>query len=93
MKKSIKKGLEQVTLASGTFVSQLDGEFHNPDGPAIIYPSGSKAWFLFGKKHRTDGPAVERADGSKEYWINGKQLTEMEAFVLFKVRINEEKTI
>ena len=90
MKKSIKKGLEQVTIASGTFVSQLNGKFHNPDGPAIIYPSGSKAWYQNGCRHRTDGPAVERADGSKEYWINGKQLTQLEAFVLIKAKCNEK---
>jgi len=49
-----------------------NGDLHRTDGPAIIYPSGSKAWYYHGKRHRIDGPAVIRADGTKIWCHHGK---------------------
>lgn len=49
-----------------------DGELHREDGPAVIEPNGSLAWFFNGKPHREDGPAFERVDGSKGWYIAGK---------------------
>ena len=48
-----------------------DGRNHNPYGPALIWPSGTKVYYIHGKCHRTDGPAVIWNDGSKEYYIHG----------------------
>ena len=47
------------------------GLLHRLDGPAMIFPDGSKFWILNGERHRENGPAVEWAGGSKEWWING----------------------
>ena len=44
----------------------------------IVYPEGSKSWWLNGKRHREDGPAIEWADGDKSWWLNGKEVTEEE---------------
>jgi len=54
------------------------GQLDRPDGPAVEYADGYKAWWVNGKHHRLDGPAVEYADGSKEWYVKGKQLTEKE---------------
>jgi len=48
------------------------GQFHRDDGPAMIYPSGSKFWYKNGQWHREDGPAIELANGDKEWYIEGK---------------------
>jgi hypothetical protein len=53
-------------------------QLHRTDGPAIEYPDGYKAWYLYGRLHRTNGPAIEYSDGGKEWWVDGKNLTEEE---------------
>ena len=56
-----------------------DGDFHNPDGPAIIYDNGCyKSHWINGKLHNPNGPAVVYPDGYKAYYINSKRLTEAE---------------
>ena len=47
-------------------------ELHNPNGPAVEYPDGSKKYFINGEPHRADGPALEWADRSKLYYIDGE---------------------
>jgi len=49
---------------------------HRLDGPAIIWPNGTKLWYVDGKCHRTDGPAVEHTDGRKSWYVDNKRLTE-----------------
>ena len=36
----------------------------------MVYPNGTKRWYLNGKYHREDGPAVEYANGGKEWHLN-----------------------
>ena len=52
-------------------------QLHRRNGPAVVFPSGYKEWWINGKLHREDGPAVVTPDdgkgnGRKEWWINGK---------------------
>lgn len=47
------------------------GELHRERGPAAIFPSGTRFYFIRNKLHRKDGPAVIRSDGTEEYWIHG----------------------
>jgi hypothetical protein len=49
-----------------------EGQLHCDNGPAVIYPNGTKIWYRWGKVHRTDGPAVENADGSYSWMRNDK---------------------
>jgi len=55
---------------------------HRLDGPAIIWPNGTKLWYVDGKCHRTDGPAVEHTDGRKSWYVDNKRLTEQEFLAL-----------
>ena len=48
------------------------GQLHREDGPAIIYASGSKHWYINGLLHREDGPAIEAASGDRYWYRNGK---------------------
>ena len=72
MKKQTKVICE--TLPSGIIVyyknKTYDGsyKFHREDGPAVIYPNGTKWWCLNGKLHREDGSAIEYFDGINEWW-------------------------
>ena len=50
-----------------------DGELHNPNGPAVVWADGRKAYFINGELHNPDGPAVVRANGHKEYWVKGNR--------------------
>ena len=38
----------------------------------MVYPNGTKRWYLNGKLHREDGPAIEDANGDKWWYRNGK---------------------
>lgn len=50
-----------------------DGRIHNPNGPAVVYPDGNKAYYINGELHNPDGPAVIHPNGYKEYFINGER--------------------
>lgn len=47
--------------------------FHCFKEPSIIYPNGTKEWYIEDKLHRKDDPAVEYANGDKEWWYYGKR--------------------
>jgi hypothetical protein len=47
---------------------------HRVDGPAVIYPNGTKGYYKDGKIHRDDGPAVIYQNGRTEYWKNGVKI-------------------
>ena len=70
-------GVERTTepTSRGTVVNYHDdlGKRHREDGPAIIWPDGTKHWFKHGKRHRSDGPASIYPDGRCEWWIDGKK--------------------
>tara|TARA_R110002153_G_scaffold233625_1_gene386991 strand:- start:430 stop:747 length:318 start_codon:yes stop_codon:yes gene_type:complete len=75
----IKETLTVKTDENGTIRYLNDsGKLHNPDGPAIVYVTGTKWYYINGQLHNPDGPAVVYSDGSKSYYINGKHLTEAE---------------
>ena len=48
------------------------GIYHNEDGPAVIYQSGSQYWYIHGDRHRENGPAIIYANGEKCWRINGE---------------------
>ena len=56
----------------------LAGELHRDNGPAVVYPDGSKLWIIRNALHREDGPAIERADGRHWWYLDGVMLTEEE---------------
>ena len=54
------------------------GERHRVHGPAVIYPSGTCAWYQYGKLHREDGPAITYAVGTCYWYLRGRELSEEE---------------
>ena len=52
--------------------------YHNPHGPAVIWKSGHKEYYIENKLHRLDGPAIIWPDGHIGYFINNKRFTEEE---------------
>lgn len=59
--------------AGSMFWYDEDGMFHRENGPACVYGSGTKSWWIHGERHRTDGPAVEGFDGYKCWWVRDKR--------------------
>lgn len=49
---------------------------HSDEGPACIWPDGTKIWYQGGDKHRIDGPACEFPDGSVEFYWRGERITD-----------------
>ncbi len=49
------------------------GQYHREDGPAIVWKSGAKSWYIDGLCHRLDGPAIEWADGGVSYYLIEKR--------------------
>lgn len=56
---------------------EKNGYLHRSDGPAGIYPDGTKHWFLEGMLHREDGPAVVSKNGNI-WFLNDSHLTREE---------------
>lgn len=54
----------------------VNNQYHNDNGPAVIWNNGNKYWYKHHKWHRDDGPAVEYADGSKSWYVNDKFYSE-----------------
>jgi hypothetical protein len=50
-----------------------NGVLSNPDGPAVILPTGRKEWWLDGKRHNPHGPAVAYPNRVLEWWVDGKR--------------------
>lgn len=48
------------------------GRYHRKDGPAIVYPNGSKSWYIHGRLHRLDGPAFDYVK-IKGWFVNGEK--------------------
>lgn len=67
-----------------------NGEFHREDGPALIYPSGTKVWYKNGQFHREDGPAVFYSNGTDEWYLNGVYYSFDEWCEKVNIRNNEE---
>ena len=66
-----KETLTVYTDKDGTIrYYNVDGQLHNPGGPAIIYADGYKEHRINDQLHNPDGPAVIWPDGNKEYWID-----------------------
>jgi hypothetical protein len=69
-----KETLTVETGSNGTInYRNADGKRHNPNGPAIVFPNGYKAYWINGKRHNPHGPAIVYADGSKEHYINNER--------------------
>ena len=67
------------TWSDGTVVYRnAVGQPHRTDGPAVIYPSGTRAWYQNGVLHRLDGPAVIYSNGTERWYQNGLRLSEEE---------------
>ena len=63
-----------IVLPNGIKIwSNEEGQLHRDDGPAMIWPDGTKLWYQNDKRHRTDDPAVILSDGSEEWFLNDKQ--------------------
>jgi hypothetical protein len=60
------------TSKDGIITYFVDNKLHREDGPAIIYPNGTKFWYKEGNNHREVGPAKVWVDGNEEWWLNGE---------------------
>jgi len=62
-----------------TIINGIKYSFKDNDGktkhslslPAVVYPNGSKEWWVNGVRHRDIYPAVMFDDGGLEWWVNG----------------------
>ena len=52
--------------------------WHNPHGPAVLFKSGYKEYWIEDRCHRLDGPAIIHSNGKEFYCINGKSLSKQE---------------
>ena len=61
-----------VHISSNIIFYENNGRTSRKDGPALIYPDGTKIYYMNGELHREDGPAKILADGTKFYFLNGE---------------------
>lgn len=45
---------------------------HRTDGPAQIWPDGTKDWWIDGCRHREDGPTHINANGVRYWFVDRK---------------------
>jgi hypothetical protein len=63
---------KEIILDNMHLVYNRYGVYHKTDGPAIIYPSGTKKWYQYGLFHRDDGPAIIWSDGEIRWYLRGE---------------------
>ena len=56
-----------------TFYYNSMHRFHNEDGPAIIWASGTKEWCIDGQLHNENGPAYIGSKGTQEWYKYGNR--------------------
>ena len=64
---------DHYVLDDGSERLELDHKLHREDGPALIFPDGTKTWYRHGIIHRDGGPAVEMEHGTKKWFQNGEE--------------------
>jgi len=52
----------------------------------LLWPNGSKSWYLNGLYHRENGPAIEWADGRKNWWVHGTWYKTEEEWEIAKIK-------
>lgn len=50
------------------------GFFHNPSGPAVVYPDGGEEFFQHGKRSRLEGPAVHGPGVADRFFVGGVEV-------------------
>lgn len=65
----------KIDVFNGEHWTNVSGQLHRLDGPAVEYNDGHREWCINGQLHRTDGPAIEWPDGRKEWFLRGVELT------------------
>ena len=71
--------LNKMRLLKGTeYWTDLAGQFHREDGPAIVYPCGWEFWYFHGLRDRKDGPAVTMNDA--QYWYDRNRLVKVKRY-------------
>jgi len=71
--KKFRNGNVSIEITSSLISIYKNNVFHRDDGPAVIYRSGSKAWYKNGKlHHRVDGPTIIYSNGGKAWYKNGE---------------------
>ena len=48
-----------------------EGQLDREDGPAVIWPHGTKLWYRHEQLHRELGPAVIFSNGTEEWYRHG----------------------
>ena len=66
-------GTIETTRTGAIIYRNSRGQRHRVGGPAVIYASGTVAWYHNGRRHRIGGPAVIFADGSEHWYQNDVQ--------------------
>ena len=72
-KKSMTKSICK-KCHDGILWTNIQGEYHREDGPAIEEDNGDKFWFIHNQLHRENGHASEFADGTKEWFWHGQHI-------------------
>lgn len=62
----MKSNIYQYTFAE--FHCDENENYHNDNGPAIVWKDGSSFYYLNGKCHREDGPAAIYVTRQEEHW-------------------------
>lgn len=64
---------EKFISAWGVIEWRLDGDLHCDDGPAMVFPDGTKLYYSNGLLHRDGGePAIECPNGYKVWYDHGR---------------------
>lgn len=65
--------ITRTTQNDGTILVQVDGVLHNPVGPAVIRPNGTREWAKNGVLHSWGGqPSQVFANGTKRWHFEGR---------------------
>jgi hypothetical protein len=63
-----KLQIRKLKSADGTIRFVKDNKFHNPDGPAIIYPDGKEEYYLNGILYTKDAHKKIKKDSNGLPW-------------------------
>ena len=70
----MKKSTMKIGFNGAKVWTNSQGNYHNEEGPAIIFSNGENFWYINGERHREDGPAIITSNNQQHFYVKFEEI-------------------